>query len=284
MSIVLQISDPHFGTEQPPVVAALLRLASTLQADVALFSGDITQRARRRQWQAAHEFAQRLPAKRVLAVPGNHDIPLFNVFARVFAPYAGFAAAFAADLEPTLDLPDLLIICVNTTRPRRHKDGEVSMEQLERVCERLHRARAEQVRVVVTHQPVHVIRPNDAANLLHGAEQAVRQWSAAGADLFVGGHIHLPYVRALSERYSGLPRRGWCVQAGTATSHRVRGSIPNSVNVIRCDGSLTCSVERWDFSATLDEFEKVESFPLELERQDDSQRAGRRAIRQPVGS
>jgi 3',5'-cyclic AMP phosphodiesterase CpdA len=262
MSIVLQISDPHFGTEQAPVIAALQRLAVKLQPDVALFSGDITQRARAYQWQAARE----LPAKHVVAVPGNHDIPLFNVFARIFSPYGGYSSAFDRDLEPVLDLPDLLIVCVNTTRPRRHKDGEVSAEQLARVSTRLEQAHAHQVRIVVTHQPVHVIRPNDEANLLHGAEEAVRRWLTSGADLFVGGHIHLPYVRALSERYSGLSRRGWCVQAGTATSHRVRGSIPNSVNVIRCDRTPACCVERWDFSATLGEFEKVERFELAVQR------------------
>lgn len=267
MSVLLQISDAHFGTEQPPVVEALLRLASRVQPDVALFSGDITQRARRRQWDAARRFAQCLPVGNVVAIPGNHDIPLFNVFARCFAPYGGFYRAFGTNLEPELERDDLIIVCLNTTRPKRHKDGEVSQAQIERVSERLLRARREQLRIVVTHQPVHVIRPNDESNLLHGAEGAVRQWNAAGADLIVGGHIHLPYVRPLSERYSGLARAGWCVQAGTATSHRIRGSIPNSVNVVRYDGSLTCCIERWDFSATLQEFEKVETFTLDLERE-----------------
>ncbi|HKQ81898.1 MAG TPA: metallophosphoesterase [Steroidobacteraceae bacterium] len=266
MSVLLQISDPHFGTEQAPVVAALLELAGQLQPDVALFSGDITQRARRAQWRGAETFAKRLPAKQVLAIPGNHDIPLFNVFARAFAPYAGYASAFGRALEPELDLPDMLVLCLNTTRPRRHKDGEVSMEQIDRVCSRLLRARREQLRIVVTHQPVHVIRPNDECNLLHGAELAVRRWIDAGADLLIGGHIHLPYVRPLSERYPGLPRRGWCVQAGTALSHRVRGSIPNSVNIVRHDAALTCTVERWDFSLTRLQFEPVETHALALER------------------
>jgi 3',5'-cyclic AMP phosphodiesterase CpdA len=271
MSVVLQISDAHFGTEQPPVVEALLRFAAKLEPDIALFSGDITQRARRSQWHAAHAFAKRVTARHVVAIPGNHDIPLFNVFARVFAPYSGYARAFDRDLEPIIDLPDLLMICVNTTRPYRHTQGEVSAAQLERVSARLRLAKREQVRLVVTHQPVHVIRPNDEKNLLRGAATAVRRWSAAGADVFVGGHIHLPYVRPLSDRYAGLPRRGWCVQAGTATSHRVRGSIPNSINVIRHEDAPGCCVERWDFSATQNAFEKAEAFKLELDRNVEAQ-------------
>lgn len=276
MSVLLQISDPHFGTEQPPVVEALLRLATRVQPDVALFSGDITQRARRRQWVAARRFAQRLPVAHVLAIPGNHDIPLFNVFARCFTPYGGFIGAFGANLEPELERPDMLIVCLNTTRPRRRKDGEVSPAQIARVSQRLLGARREQLRIVVTHQPVHVIRPNDETNLLHGADAAVRQWVAAGADLIIGGHIHLPYVRPLSERYPTLPRAGWCVQAGTATSHRIRGNIPNSVNIVRYDGTLTCCIERWDFSATLQEFEKVETFTLPLAREASSGTLDRR--------
>lgn len=266
MSVLLQISDAHFGTEQPPVVEALLQFAERLQPDVALFSGDITQRARRAQWRAAAAFAHRLPAKHVLAIPGNHDIPLFNVIARALTPYAGFTSVFGQTLEPELELPDMRVLCVNTTRPRRRKDGEVSEEQVERVCRSLQRARREQLRIVVTHQPVHVVRPNDEANLLHGAEFAVRRWIDAGVDIVIGGHIHLPYVRPLAERYDGLSRKGWCVQAGTAVSHRVRGNIPNSVNVVRYDGRLTCSVERWDFNALGLIFECVETHTLALER------------------
>lgn len=284
MSVLLQISDAHFGTEQPPVVAALQQFAEQLQPDIALFSGDITQRARRAQWRAAVAFAKQLPARHVLAIPGNHDIPLFNVFARAFVPYGGYASAFGSVLEPELDLPDMLVLCLNTTHPRRHKDGEVSDKQIQRVCSRLQKAGREQLRVIVTHQPVHVIRPNDERNLLHGADAAVHRWIDAGADLLMGGHIHLPYVRPLSERYAGLSRRGWCVQAGTALSHRVRGSIPNSVNVVRYDASLTCTVQRWDFSLTRLTFEAVETHTLALERSAVSMTPAARTVRAPAES
>ncbi|MGH8174774.1 MAG: metallophosphoesterase, partial [Steroidobacter sp.] len=64
----------------------------------------------------------------------------------------------------------------------------------------------------------------------------------------MGGHIHLAYVRLLGEHHENLPRRIWAVQAGTAVSSRVRGTTPNSVNVVRHSAEeLVCSVERWDF-------------------------------------
>ena len=84
MSLVLQISDTHFGTERPPVVEALVALASQLRPDVVVLSGDITQRARRAQFDAARRLVERLPPAPLLALPGNHDIPLCNLAARIF--------------------------------------------------------------------------------------------------------------------------------------------------------------------------------------------------------
>lgn len=267
MAILLQISDPHFGTEQHPVVAALQEFARQLRPDVVVLSGDITQRARRKQFAAAAEFVAGLPPAQVLAIPGNHDIPLFNVFARAVAPYANFQRAFGNNLEPLHDGEHMLVIGVNTTRPGRHKDGEVSTAQIERVAAQLRSARAQQLRIVFVHQPVHVIRVEDVANLLHGREAAVMAWSAAGADLIMGGHIHLPYVRPLADHWEGLPRGVWAVQAGTAVSHRVRQDAPNSVNVVRHDVKhVTCEIERWDFAAASREFRCVEMTTVELDR------------------
>jgi 3',5'-cyclic AMP phosphodiesterase CpdA len=267
MSILLQISDPHFGTEQPAVVAALLELTRQLKPDVIALTGDITQRARKQQFAAAADFVAQLPPARVLAIPGNHDIPLFNIGARVLTPYANFQRVFGADLEPLHDGEHMLVIGVNTTRPRRHKDGEVSKQQIDSVAARLRSARSQQLRIVIVHQPVYVIRVEDFGNLLHGYENAVRAWSAAGADLIMGGHIHLPYTRPLDDHFAELPRRVWAVQAGTAVSHRVRHEAPNSVNVIRHHAKqVTCEIERWDFAASTREFRCVEMLTVELDR------------------
>lgn len=244
MTSLLQISDPHFGTERPEVVEALVRLAHAERPELLVLSGDLTQRARRAQFEAARRFVQRLAVRHVVAIPGNHDVPLYNVFQRFLDPYRGFRRSFGADLEPEHDSDRWLVLCVKTTRRARHKDGEISPAQVERVAARLRAARPGQLRVVVTHQPVHVIRASDEANLLHGAEAAIAEWSAAGVDLVLGGHIHLAHVRPLAERVPGA-RRGFSVQAGTAVSHRVRHGRPNSVNLVRWQGGR-CTVERWD--------------------------------------
>ena len=250
MTTLLQISDLHFGTEQPHVMQALLALANEKKPDVLVVSGDITQRATHKQFSHARAFCDRFGIAHMLSLPGNHDIPLYNLLARLVRPYAAYQQAFGDVLEPELTTPSLCLVTVNTTRWWRHKNGEVSQAQIAQVCRQLSRATAQQLRVVVVHQPVHVLRPQDEHDRLRGWQPAVQAWAAAGADIVMGGHIHLPYVCELSSTASGLSRRLWCVQAGTAVSSRTRREAPNSVNLIKfspvADG-VRCSVERWDY-------------------------------------
>lgn len=269
MSVLLHISDTHFGTEQPPVVAALEVLARERLPDVLVFSGDITQRARPAQFAAARRLCDRLGVGRMLALPGNHDIPLLDLGARVFRPYRRYLAAFGPRLEPVLVTDDFFVVGVNTTRAARHKNGEVSAEQVRRVARELRAARPRQLRIVVTHQPAAVVRAADEHDRLRGADEALQAWSGAGADLVLGGHIHLPYVMDLAATASPTPRPMWCVQAGTAVSNRVRHGTCNSVNVIHWKAPTAgaprrCTVERCDYRPQTGWFETAEVQTLAL--------------------
>jgi len=262
VSVLLHISDTHFGTEQAPVVAALLRFARAQQPSVVVWSGDITQRARRAQFAAARRFADQLQAPRLLVIPGNHDIPLFNLAARIAAPYANFQRVFGHALEPCMATPDWLVIGVNTTRAWRHKHGEVSRSQIDKVAHQLRGARPGQLKVVVVHQPVCVPLESDRNNLLRGHEAALQAWGEAGADVIMGGHIHLPYVVRQVLARQGGEQALWVVQAGTALSSRVRAGIPNSVNLIRQEAGVR--IERWDFDGRQQAFRLVDAVDATL--------------------
>ena len=268
MSTIAQISDTHFGTERPEVVAALGELLVSMRPELVILSGDVTQRATRSQFDAARRFIDGY-ARPTLVIPGNHDVPLINVFARLFSPFARYRRVFGDNLEPEFASDDVLVIGVNTVRPRRHKDGEVSDAQIERVCARLCQATDAQLRVVVTHQPVHVIRDKDVRNLMINHERAIAAWAAAGADLVLGGHIHLPYVRPLNTPSRGLASELWSVQAGTAVSTRIREGISNSFNVIRHDAlgdRSVCIVEQWDYNEANGRFDPGGKTTVPLER------------------
>lgn len=262
MSLILHVSDPHFGTERTPVVAALTHLAHTQKPDLLILSGDITQRARFRQFSAAGHFVESLGIPEMLAIPGNHDIPLFDLLTRIFMPYRGYQRVFGNNLEPVFESDDLLVIGVRTTRRYRHIQGEVSHRQLQRVADRLQRVRPQQLRIVVTHQPVYVARAEDNKNLLWRHDEAIATWTAAGADLILGGHIHLPFIAPLLDQNSG--GQAWAVQAGTALSSRIRGEVGNSVNLIRYQADVPhqCLVERWDFDESAHIFALLESHEL----------------------
>ncbi len=247
----MHISDTHFGTEKPEVMAALLKLARECAPDLLVLSGDVTQRARLPQFRAAQVFLKSMPVADTLVLPGNHDIPLFNLAARFFTPYGNYRRVMGQELEPEFMSQDLLVIGVNTTRPQRHTVGSVSATQIERVQRRLLEGQPSQLRIVVLHQPVRAIRDSDIKNLVRGHEEAVMVWAAAGADLILGGHVHLPHVRPLVEVFPELPRPVYSILAGTAVSRRVRGEVPNSVNLIRYSAAELppgCTVERWDFN------------------------------------
>ena len=230
MTVVLHVSDTHFGTEVPDVVADLEALAHDLRPDLLVVSGDVTQRARRAQFAAARAFVDRLDVADVVVVPGNHDVPLFNVAARAFWPYRGYRRVFSAEHASRVDRPNLRLVALDTTRRWRHVDGELSGAQVEAVAAQLGAASPSQLRVVVVHQPLAVDREGERHNLLHGREAALARWAEAGVDLVVGGHVHLPYVLPAGAGPSGAP---WVAHAGTAVSCRTRSGITNSVMVWR---------------------------------------------------
>lgn len=251
MTTIVQISDTHFGTEQPRVLHALEEHVREHGGDLLVLSGDITQRARPAQFAAARAYVQRLETlgiRDTLVIPGNHDIPLYNLFLRFLAPYRNYSQYFGNALEPIFENEQMLLIGLNTTHPRRHKDGRVTQRQIHAVSQELARCPEEKVRIVVAHQPFGAMVASDLRNLQHGAAVALQEWADAGLDLVMGGHIHLPYVLPLSRQYENLSREIWMVQAGTTLSSRVRGTSPNSFNRLKLHSGpdKKVCVERWD--------------------------------------
>ena len=244
---IAHLSDPHFGTIVPEVRDALLAQLIAQPPDLIVLTGDITQRARRDQFMEARDFLRALPPVQRLCLPGNHDIPLFDVVTRVLNPYGKFRNFISADLEPEFVDDRIAVLCVDATRRLRHTDGELGERQIQRVARRL--AMLDRpFRVIATHQPLAAVVASDRSNVSKGADQALDHWISAGADLFIGGHIHLPYC--LEVRTADLRDSSVLLQAGTCLSHRIRSGIPNSYNLVtlqRVDGVRRISVERRDY-------------------------------------
>ncbi len=261
---IIQLSDLHFGTEVALVKEALIVAVKQLMPDLVLLSGDLTQRARRTEFKSCRQLVKDLAPAPVLAVPGNHDIPLFNVWHRFRAPYAGFRRVFGWELEPVHECSEALVLGINTTHPKRHVDGVFKVDTVEQVAERLSSSRAP-LKLVVGHHPVDAVLASDETNIAQGAEFAMQRWSEAGMQLYLAGHIHYPFFAPLSRRYPKQSGHAWTLQAGTAISSRTRDGKPNSFNLIESDSAQgKLQLSRWDFDQSSGTFDVAELVQLPL--------------------
>lgn len=265
MISLLHISDTHFGTEVPLAVEALVRFAQAQSPDVLVLSGDVTQRARRTQFDAARRFIERLQVPRVLVMAGNHDIPLFDLPRRVWAPYSGFRRTFGEALEPRIELAAMRVAGAHTTRAWRHVVGHVSEVQAQRSAQWLADAAAPALRIAVTHHPLAVPDEQDAAQRVRGSATALRLWSRARVHLVLGGHIHRPYFLPIDSALPDGPHRLWVAQAGTAVSHRLRAPYPHSVNLLRQVAATQWQLSRWNLERGATDFSLGETVLIDTD-------------------
>src|SRR6188474_1283976 len=115
MRTIVHLSDLHFGRLDERIIPPLLDQIDRLAPDLVAISGDLTQRARRRQFEHARAFLNRMPYPR-LVVPGNHDVPLFNLAARLLDPFGGYRRHISPDLEPAHIDREMAVVGLNSAR------------------------------------------------------------------------------------------------------------------------------------------------------------------------
>lgn len=241
MRTLLHLSDLHFGRIDPATLAPLLATAKEIRPDVVLVSGDLTQRARRRQFREARDFLSALPQPQIV-VPGNHDVPLYNVALRFADPLANYRRYITDDLEPFFRDDEIAVAGINTARSLTFKGGRINERQVARVRERLCALPEQVARVIVTHHPFDLPEGRLERDLVGRARMAMEAFVACGADVIASGHLHVSHTGHTAIRYKLPGRSALVVQAGTATSTRERGE-PNSFNVLAIERSRI-SVER----------------------------------------
>jgi 3',5'-cyclic AMP phosphodiesterase CpdA len=245
MRTIVHLSDIHFGRVDARLLAPLVRLVHEIRPDLVAISGDLTQRARRRQFLQARAFLDQLPMPQ-LVVPGNHDLPLFNVAARFVDPYGGYRRYVSPDLEPVYEDAEMVAVGLNSARSLPFDGGgRLSEEQVARAAARLRSAAPAALRIIVTHHPFDLPAGHRDDHLIGRSDMAMQQLAAAGADLFLAGHLHVSHVGHTAERYQTPGHSALVVQAGTLST-RSRGEV-NTINVLRLEVS-SVRIERhsWD--------------------------------------
>jgi 3',5'-cyclic AMP phosphodiesterase CpdA len=245
MRTIAHLSDLHFGREDPRVVEELLRELAALRPSVVAVSGDLTQRARPAQFRAARAFLDGIPFARVV-VPGNHDVPLWDVARRVLSPLRRYRRHVEPDLEPSFSDEELLVIGVSTARSATWKSGRISLEQIEKLRAAFCDRGEGRLCVLVAHHPFTAPAERPGQKVTGRSRAALEALSGCGLDLLLTGHLHLRSQGDARDHFDHLGRSVLALHAGSATSVRLRGE-PNSYNWILLDGPrLEVTVRAWD--------------------------------------
>lgn len=231
MRTVVHLSDLHFGRVDPALIEPLIKTVWEVKPDLVAVSGDLTQRARAQQFREARAFLDALPWPQIV-VPGNHDVPLYNVFERFLRPLHNYRRYITDDLQPVYSDEEMVVAGVNTARSLTVKGGRINSEQVTRIRELFCSFGDGMMKAVVTHHPFDLPEGYDDRQLVGRAKMAMNQLADCGADLFLAGHLHISHTGHTAKRYNIRGHSALVVSAGTASSTRGRGES-NSFNVIR---------------------------------------------------
>jgi 3',5'-cyclic AMP phosphodiesterase CpdA len=250
MPRLLHLSDLHFGAHDPAIVSAIEGEVDRAKADLVVISGDFTQRARTEQFQEACRFLDRLrdAGHEVLGVPGNHDVPLYDVLRRFLSPLTRYRRYVDDTLCPFHQLPGAAVLGLNTARSLTIKDGRINREQIDHVRDSFAKVPEGHAKILVTHHPLFALPVNAGGELgeaIGRQELALDAVNELGVDLLLAGHNHrasVHHARDLVTRAGGA----LVVQAGTATSVRTRDE-EQSFNIIEVEaGQVTVALMRWN--------------------------------------
>jgi 3',5'-cyclic AMP phosphodiesterase CpdA len=254
MPRLVHLSDLHFGAHDERLVEAVEERVDELKPDLVIISGDFTQRARTEQFREACQFLERLQESghEVVGVPGNHDVPLYDVLRRFLSPLARYRRFIDETLCPFVELPGLAVLGINTARSLTFKDGRINQGQVAFIRETFARTPRDSFRVLVTHHPLLAVPVGEKKGRAIGRQElALDAVQEAGVDMLLAGHNH----HASSHSASDLVTRAGgalVVQAGTATSTRVREQEQSFNTIDVADASVTITVNAWrsgDFEA-----------------------------------
>jgi len=249
MARLIHLSDLHFGAHDDKLVEAVEARVDAEKPDLVVISGDFTQRARTGQFKAAAAFLDRLRGNghEIIAVPGNHDIPLYDVARRFLAPLARYRRYVEETLCPFHELPTAAVLGINTARSATFKDGKINDQQIEYIRDMFGRVDEAIPRILVTHHPIFALPVGGGGRgePIKNQENVLEMIGALGVDILLAGHNH----RASHEDSADFVTKSTgalVIQAGTATSTRVRGEHQSFNRIVVNGENVEVTIIGWD--------------------------------------
>lgn len=252
MARIAHLSDVHFGAHVPEIVEAAERWLREQRPDLVIISGDFTQRARVNQYREACAFLDRIEAEGldVLGVPGNHDVPLYDIVRRFARPLERYKRYISHDLCPWYESDRLAVLGLNTARSLTIKDGRINHDQMALIRKCFAGVPEERTKILVTHHPLFSMPIGEAGELTRTVgrhEDAIAAVCDAGVHILLAGHFHRTFAesaRKMVETAGGA----LVIQAGTATSTRLRAGESQSFNLLHthANDEVELQVIEWD--------------------------------------
>jgi 3',5'-cyclic AMP phosphodiesterase CpdA len=261
MRRLVHLSDVHFGRVDDQTVERAIESINRLEPHVVVVSGDLTQRARSSEFIAARQFLDALPKPQIV-VPGNHDIPLYNMIDRFARPLDKFRKYITDEPIPKYVDEQIAVVGINTARSLVVKGGRINAEQIEAIKDTMCHVPDDALKVVATHHPFDLPEGHNERDIVGRARLAIPKIAECGADVFLAGHLHVTHIGSTAKRYDlENGKAALVVQAGTATSVRSRGEA-QSFNVLVFEHPRL-TIRRMEFRSVARGFEPAEHFYYE---------------------
>ncbi|MEF8864825.1 MAG: metallophosphoesterase family protein [Salinibacter sp.] len=244
---IAHISDLHFGRiAHPGIVEALVDEINEGSPDLVAVSGDLTQRARAPEYEAARDLLDALKAP-TLVVAGNHDVyPWWRPLKRLGTPLGRYRQFITDDLAPTFEADDVAVLGLTSAYGASIKGGRIGPADRAALAKYFRAVPADRFKVLVVHHQLHptAIGPISPHPVARQAQETLDVAADVGVDLILCGHLHVSAIQPL-EIIPGTPRIV-VASAGTATSNRWReptGPV-NFYNVVSVEPDVFSVEER----------------------------------------
>lgn len=219
---LLHISDLHWGKKLSPSFAYKIKEFSKKEkVDYILVSGDLTQRAKKREFISVKRYLDSLEVP-YIAIPGNHDVPLYPIHLRFFAPFLRYKKYFNPDLEPEIITKNFCVFGLCSAHNLTSSEGRIKKKQIAKLRKKLMRTSPSQILIILIHHPLIYADPADRDRTIWGSPLLIDLFREIPPDLILSGHYHNRFFYNLRDFYPKLKKDTYIIFSSTSTTERGR--------------------------------------------------------------
>lgn len=243
---IAHLSDIHFGAEDPALIRQVMDRLWVIGPDLVVVSGDFTMAGRHREFRAAAAFLARMPAP-VVATPGNHDLPVYDLIERFTDPFRRYRRSIEPITITEFVSPEISVLALNSARQwdlsLNWSHGRLSDRQIEEADRFFARTASSRFRALVVHHPFFVPEQLPGFRQIGNGDAMLEVLARRRVHAVLSGHLHQQAVATRELIIDEQTRSVLLLQVASATSTRRRDQ-PNAFNVVEIDGDTMTVIEQ----------------------------------------